>query len=238
MPEGVEYLHCLTAAIDGQGFRYRVLDAEGYRPRGACPGRSRCRPQMPGAHCRPAGRRPRTANRWPPGRCRPRCGHGASPGSRPRTGRRRARPGLSARGDGPAIAPLWIGLSGPDQRLSVSIGINPDPGRSPHYWHGPVVETRRAVRPDRRPCTAAWGRAACWCGPARTGRGRLSTAPRRPGRRRWRCCRTGPSAMATAGRTTGRSWAVDLRGAHRARAAGGGVVQPPRHGKMTMRVRR
>ena len=34
-------------------------------------------------------------------------------------------------------APLWIGLSGPLQRLTVI--LEPEPGRSPHYWLGPAV---------------------------------------------------------------------------------------------------
>ena len=35
------------------------------------------------------------------------------------------------------LAPLWIGLSGPRQVLTASIG--PEPGRSPHTWHGPAL---------------------------------------------------------------------------------------------------
>ena len=33
--------------------------------------------------------------------------------------------------------PLWIGLRGLDQRLTVIIG--PEARRSPHYWHGPAI---------------------------------------------------------------------------------------------------
>jgi hypothetical protein len=40
------------------------------------------------------------------------------------------RPGLPA--------PLWIGLRGVEQRLTVIVG--PEPRRSPHYWHGPAVQ--------------------------------------------------------------------------------------------------
>lgn len=36
------------------------------------------------------------------------------------------------------LAPLWIGLRGPEQRLTVAIG--PEPRRSPHYWHGPALD--------------------------------------------------------------------------------------------------
>jgi hypothetical protein len=34
-------------------------------------------------------------------------------------------------------APLWIGLRGPEQRLTVI--LEPEPGRSPHYWIGPAL---------------------------------------------------------------------------------------------------
>jgi hypothetical protein len=44
---------------------------------------------------------------------------------------------LSTPGDG-EMPPLWIGLRGQEQRLTVI--INRDPGRSPHYWCGPKVE--------------------------------------------------------------------------------------------------
>jgi hypothetical protein len=36
-----------------------------------------------------------------------------------------------------AQAPLWIGMRGPEQRLTVIIG--PEPRRSPHYWLGPAI---------------------------------------------------------------------------------------------------
>ena len=36
------------------------------------------------------------------------------------------------------LAPLWIGLHGPRQTLTAILGGQP--GRSPHYWHGPEFE--------------------------------------------------------------------------------------------------
>jgi hypothetical protein len=39
-------------------------------------------------------------------------------------------------------APLWIGLAGPDQRLTVIVG--PEPRRSPHYWYGPTTKPNEA----------------------------------------------------------------------------------------------
>jgi hypothetical protein len=38
------------------------------------------------------------------------------------------------------LAPLWIGLRGRDQRLTVTMG--PIPRRSPHYWLGPNLRAR------------------------------------------------------------------------------------------------
>jgi hypothetical protein len=58
-------------------------------------------------------------------------GHAAAVGTSPaQTLLSAFRPGIRA--------PLWIGLSGPDQRLTAI--LEPEPGRSPHYWLGPAVE--------------------------------------------------------------------------------------------------
>jgi hypothetical protein len=35
------------------------------------------------------------------------------------------------------LGSVWIGLAGPGQRLHVVVG--PEPGRSPHVWHGPAM---------------------------------------------------------------------------------------------------
>jgi len=139
MPEGVEYLHCLTAAIDGQGFRYRVLDTEGVVREAlswpfALPAADAWRELAAGEQAAPdtepmaAGPVPAAVRAW------------RFTGIAAEDGVAARQTWLSARGDGAAIAPLWIGVSGPDQRLTVSISIDPNPGRSPHYWHGPVLE--------------------------------------------------------------------------------------------------
>jgi hypothetical protein len=39
------------------------------------------------------------------------------------------------------LSPLWIGLRGPRQVLTVIMG--PEPGRSPHTWHGPTIPPDR-----------------------------------------------------------------------------------------------
>ena len=129
MPEGIEYLHCVQGALDAEGVRYQVLDTEGrVRERLSWP--------LPLAD----------VTEW---QTLP-AGVGEAPlvggpyddrilGLR-FTGR------AAAAGDGSAQTllsafrpdlqmPLWIGLRGIDQRLSVIVG--PEARRSPHYWYGP-----------------------------------------------------------------------------------------------------
>lgn len=138
MPDGVEYLHCLTAAIDEGGLRYRVLDTEGVaREALSWPFELPPEPQWrllaeggqpaPDPEPMAAGPVPAAVRAW-------RFTGVAAP-----AGAAARQTLLEARGDGPAIAPLWIGLGGPDQRLMVGISINPNPGRSPHYWLGPPL---------------------------------------------------------------------------------------------------
>jgi hypothetical protein len=43
---------------------------------------------------------------------------------------------------GGALASLWIGLAGAENRVGVSLA--PQAGRSPHRWHGPTLEPDRA----------------------------------------------------------------------------------------------
>jgi hypothetical protein len=138
MPEGVEYLHCLTAAIDAEGLRYSVLDTDG-RIREALswppvlPRSDLWHELAAGYQCAPdtlpvaSGLVPAAIRAWRVS------GVTADDGAATR------QTWLSAYSDSPATAPLWIGLSGPDQRLTVSIGVNPNPGRSPHYWFGPPL---------------------------------------------------------------------------------------------------
>ncbi len=142
MPEGTEYLHCLTAAIDGEGLRYRVIDAEGrvrealsWPP--ALPPSASWSPLAAGGQAAPdaeklaAGPVPAAIRAW-------RIAGVAAP-----AGTAVRQTWLTARRAGPAMAPLWIGLSGPDQRVTVIVGVNPAPGRSPHYWLGPPLPPGR-----------------------------------------------------------------------------------------------
>jgi hypothetical protein len=54
-----------------------------------------------------------------------------------------------------SIAPVWIGLQGPRQTLTLIMGR--EPGRSPHYWIGPDLpagqdfDVHLAINPDMGP---------------------------------------------------------------------------------------
>jgi hypothetical protein len=135
MPEGIEYLHFVQAALDESGLRYQVIDADGT-----------VRETLAWPFALPAeGWQPLAAGRSEP----------------PLTGgpfddrlvafRFRGRSASAADGSAqtfvcahdPGLQPaLWIGLRGREQRLAVIIG--PQPGRSPHYWHGPALGPQEA----------------------------------------------------------------------------------------------
>ncbi|EIM31143.1 metallophosphoesterase family protein [Microvirga lotononidis] len=149
MPEGVEYLHCVQAALDEHGLRYQVLDTDGT---------ARERLTWPMA--------PFTAERW---RDLAR-GEGLAPiTGRLQSGRkielrlrgrtaaetiRSAQTLLSAFSPG-SIAPIWIGLQGPRHTLTLIMGR--EPGRSPHYLIGPSFpagenfDLHLAINPDIGP---------------------------------------------------------------------------------------
>jgi hypothetical protein len=131
MPEEIEYLHCVQAALDSAGLRYQVLDTAGrVRERLAWPlelPQDHCwRMLHAGVHDAPVAGRldagAMVAFHF--------TGH-AAPG-----GTSGVQTLLAAFGPG-VLAPLWIGLRGRDQRLTLTIA--PIPRRSPHYWLGPAV---------------------------------------------------------------------------------------------------
>lgn len=129
MPADIEYLHCVQAALDADGLRYQVLDAQGgVRERLSWPvtlhPEERWVALPPGESAAYFTRGPDieliVAFRF--------AGHTAATG----TGAAQTlfsafQPGLPS--------PLWIGLRGPEQKLTVVIG--PEAHRSPHYWLGP-----------------------------------------------------------------------------------------------------
>ena len=123
MPEGIEYLHAVQAALDGQGLRYQVFDADGcIRERLSWP-----LAVPPVGQWRALGEAGISNGRMAAFRF---TGHAAPTGtSTAQTFLSAFRPGVRAL--------LWIGLRGYEQRLTVI--LEPEPGRSPHYWLGPAV---------------------------------------------------------------------------------------------------
>lgn len=132
MPEGVEYLHALQAALDADGFRFRVVDDAGaVREALSWP------PVLPPVDRWPemqTGPVPETRIAAGPLDASVRAWRIAGLAS---TGAARAQTLVEGAAAGPAMPPLWIGLSGPDQRLLVVLGSAP--GRSPHTWYGPAL---------------------------------------------------------------------------------------------------
>ena len=149
MPEDVEYLHCVQAALDDEGLRFQVLDTTGLvRERLEWPLRM---PRADEWRTLPAGEsQGLVTDTLGPGRFLifRMTGH-AAPG-----GTSVAQTLLSAFAPG-VLAPLWIGVLGSRQTLTAIIGRQP--GRSPHYWLGPGLEPGAAfdlqllVYPDMGP---------------------------------------------------------------------------------------
>lgn len=136
MPEDVEYLHAMQAALDRSGLRYQVLDREGtvrewLRWPFIEPAATAWQSLAQGVQPSPC------ANLLLP-----------TPEDTPipfwqisgvigdgRDGTPQTL--LSLWNDGEALAPFWLGLHGREQRLALSLA--PQPGRSPHLWTGPIL---------------------------------------------------------------------------------------------------
>jgi hypothetical protein len=134
MPEGVEYLHCVQAALDSHGLRYQVLDIEGkVRERLEWP-----LPDVQGEvwQALPAGESRAVWSGGP--RPAPALAFRFTGEAGP-AGTASAQTLLAAFSPG-RLATFWVGLSGPSQRLTVIIGR--EAGRSPCYWLG------RSFAPD------------------------------------------------------------------------------------------
>lgn len=132
MPEEVEYLHCIQASLDANGLHYQVLDTQGDA---------------------------RESLRWPPSRTElaPWCAASTGLFDAPFWGKLdrnafvelRLRGKAAQHGHAPAqtllsavepgrISPVWLGLRGPCQTLTLIVGQKP--GRSPAYWFGPNLK--------------------------------------------------------------------------------------------------
>ncbi len=125
MPEGVEYLHAVQAALDMKGLRYQVFDADGrVRERLSWPLPVPPVEQWQALGDADIGKDKIVAFRF--------TGQASAEGiSTAQTLLSAFRPGLRAQ--------IWVGLRGPEQRLTVI--LEPEPGRSPHYWLGPAIKS-------------------------------------------------------------------------------------------------
>jgi hypothetical protein len=133
MPEGFEYLHCTQLALDADGLRCQVLDTSGHvREHLAWPPM----PSEEAWHKLPAGAtKARMVGRQTDHMLSFRfTGRTTQNGGAAQTLLAAFEPGI--------LAALWIGLRGPNQVLSVTLG--PEPGRSPHTWFGHAVAPGRA----------------------------------------------------------------------------------------------
>lgn len=138
MPEDVEYLHCVQAAVDGEGFRYQVLDTAG---------RIREWLRWPLVLSAAETWQALSSGNQPAPALGPHPQEAAYPradlvawrfdGVAPPAGGGEGQTFVSGWSDGPLLAPLWIGLIGPEQRLAVMLSAAA--GRSPHYWLGPAL---------------------------------------------------------------------------------------------------
>lgn len=176
MPEGVEYLHCVQASLDKDGLRYQVLDTDGVV-------RERLTWPLPsfgdgGWTTLPCGISPAPLS----GVAAPGTvvalrlsGHTAAETAAPQTLLCAPVPGM--------IAPLWLGLRGPTQTLTLILAR--ESGRSPHYWIGPDLGAGRdfalevAICPDMGPGGVLWRttgdtRWTSFAGASATGPERLS----------------------------------------------------------------
>ncbi|MCR9072109.1 MAG: hypothetical protein NXI18_10345 [Alphaproteobacteria bacterium] len=132
MPEGVEYLHAVQAALDADEFRIRVIDDGGaVREALSWP------PILPAARgWRRMSSETETETRVATGPLDASLRAWRFSGRTP-AGGGAAQTLVEGSGAGSAMPSVWIGLAGPDQRLVVMLGSAP--GRSPHTWFGPSL---------------------------------------------------------------------------------------------------
>ena len=131
MPEGIEYLHCVQMALDAKGLRCQALDIDGLvRERLAWPADLQT---TANALALPQGAFQAPVN-CPPDHA---CVVLRFVGRASSTSQGAAQTLLSTRRAG-ELEPFWLGLRGPQQRLTAI--LNHAPGRSPHYWlGGPIL---------------------------------------------------------------------------------------------------
>jgi len=137
MPPETEYPHCVQVALDAAGLRYQTLDTAGAIREWL--GWPLPEPPPLAWQALPTGATTAPALPQP---------DDSAPGAQfvswhfagitAPAGSGEAQTLLAGWDDGPGLATLWIGLLGPENRLGVL--LSPQPGRSPHLWHGPPLD--------------------------------------------------------------------------------------------------
>ncbi len=135
MPEGIEYLHCVQAALDQEGLRYQVLDGQGVvREWLTWPLKL-----PPSDSWRAMGDEvPAPVNVWGKSRYMSDvlvwkiAGITGKPGS---GAFQTLLQGVSK--NSPGNGPVRVGLAGVEQRFCMQMSRGP--GKSPHFWHGPAL---------------------------------------------------------------------------------------------------
>ncbi|GKX35241.1 MAG: hypothetical protein MnENMB40S_28590 [Rhizobiaceae bacterium MnEN-MB40S] len=135
MPEGIEYLHCVQAALDNDGLRYQVIDDEGrIRERLTWPLRLPPYDEWmllsKGKTAAPLQGYQDAAATTPAILSLHFRGRAAETGGPKQTF-------LAALDSATGTEPVWIGLTGKRQQLTVI--LQPYPNNSPHYWFGPDI---------------------------------------------------------------------------------------------------
>lgn len=151
MPEEDEYLHCVQLALDRDGMRYQVLDQFGaVRESLSWP---LPEPRRGSVSAMGLGEYPRPSNVVLPIVFAITGIAAVDVAGMPQTF-------VAAFNDDSELAVFWLGLAGSNQRLTITLA--PTPGRSPHYWLGPVIppgrvfELQIALRPEMGPGGLLW----------------------------------------------------------------------------------
>jgi hypothetical protein len=132
MPDGIEYLHCVQAALDETGLRYQVFDTNG-AVRERLPWPIYISPHREWRALEAGENEAPIVGRIDSERLLMLCFSGRA-GRPPISDAQTLLSAFSLE----VLEPFWIGLRGPKQRLTAVIGDQP--GRSPHYWLGPQIE--------------------------------------------------------------------------------------------------
>lgn len=142
MPEEVEYLHVIQAALDDRGLRYQVLDRAGaVREWLSWP-----LPLPPSARWAPFDRQ---SARALPADCLQNVERATMMvwdivAQLPPVADCRPYTLLCAPAEDDALPPLWLGVSGVGPQLTLL--LSPQANRSPYRWQGPVLPTQQPFR--------------------------------------------------------------------------------------------